>query len=135
MRHLKLFEEFVSKFYDVVKDLPPNEGIIAVKDHDQLETLITYFEDKGFVEGVSQSHFNTRSWLKKEWRIPAGEQLYFQWVSNNEQAYKSGKNNMYVFMDNPKTINNDDKTTPYEFEDYFELKPGFRGHKLKKYGI
>jgi hypothetical protein len=124
MKYLKLFEAFkeVSKY--VLKDLLPRRGIMEVHDKDQLLTLILIFEEKGYREGYQ--HDTTRTWLEKDWN---DLRVDFQWEVDSVEGPDK---RIYVdSLDNMEFTDNE----LLDFNDYFEFKPEFRGHKLKKFGV
>ena len=128
MKHLKLFESFTStdKAKYVLKDLLPRRGIMEVHDKNQLLTLILMFEEKGYREGYRRD--TTRTWLEKDWNDLGVD---FQWEVDSVNGHGPDKR---IYVDSLADMDIPDNEL-LQFDDYFELKPEFRGHKLKKFGV
>ena len=122
MKYLKLFETFKEVAKYMLKNLLPQRGIMEVHDKNQLLTLILMFEEKGYREGYRRD--TTRTWLEKDWEDLG---VVFQWVVNREVGDK-------IYVDSLDIMDIPDSEL-LQFDDYFELKPEFRGHKLKKFGV
>lgn len=139
MKYLKLFESFKEVAKYVLKEELPRRGLMEVYDKDQLLTLILMFEEKGFREGYH--HDPPRKWLEKDWNslkifsaspaFKTGQpRIDFQWEVDGSRMTVDKR--MYVdSLDNVEFT--DDELL--DFNDYFELKPEFRGHKLKRFGV
>ena len=124
MKYLKLFESFKEVAKYVLKDLLPRRGIMEVHDKNLLLTLILMFEEKGYREGYQRD--TTRTWLEKDWNDLGVD---FQWEVDSVNGPDKR-----IYVDSLADMDIPDNEL-LQFDDYFELKPEFRGHKLKKFGV
>lgn len=132
MKYLKLFESFkeVAK-YRLYNDELPREGYMRVYSRDQLMTLILSFETD-YREGYNNKSDQTRSYLDSEWEAYQDKNgVFFQWCIDTHDRQNDPR--IYIFTDDVKDAGY--SHTILEFDDYFELKPEFRGHKLKRFGV
>jgi hypothetical protein len=136
MKYLVLFERFNLRYTE--KKKLPGEGIMEVRDQEELETLFHLFRKRGYIEGYRNERSTVEAWITEDWskKVPSGEKVYFQWVLANLLS-AAGKNNLiYCQTLTPREVRDGDEIVKvYNFDEYFDLKPEFRGHKLKKYGI
>ena len=133
MKYLKLFESFkeVAK-YKLYNDKLPREGYMRVYSRDQLLTLILSFEADRFTEGYHNKTDQTRSYLDYNWEDYQGKNgIFFQWCIDRYDHENDPR--IYVHEDDIEDASYTQDIL--EFDDYFELKPEFRGHKLKKFGV
>ena len=133
--YFKLFEEFFSKKFDNVNELP-KEGLMTVENNSQLDTLITYFTEKGFENGYSSD--KAEEWLKKDWKqeLSPGEKVCFQWVSSGYSS--DATKQIFVMRITDKEIKEavSQGIEAFNFEDYFKVKPEYKGWEHgNKYGI
>jgi hypothetical protein len=104
---------------------------MRVYSRDQLLTLSLSFESD-YREGYHNKSDQTRSYLDSEWEeFQDHFGIFFQWCIDTHDHKNDPR--IYVFTDDVKDISF--VHTILEFDDYFELKPEYRGHKLKNFGV
>lgn len=115
MKHIKLFEEFNKQIYEQVKTLP-NEGVILIPlDEDVNITLQKTLFEMGFTwSGTGNDEILDAPNNLTDW--------YIRWKRTGKILKFCTRTDFYT-------------SELIEFEDYFELKQEFRGHKLRKYDV
>ena len=118
MKHLKIFEEFrdnghlgtaLLDKYNLKKELPTKGNCFC--SIGEIEVIQQYLED-----------YQYKAW-REETDIPNGTVGINWWIFMERMPH-------YEFLDS--VVTNEDTI---DFNDYFELKHEYRGHKLKKFGV
>ena len=132
MKHVKLFENFIKTAtikYDLIKKLPePDSNVhryfINTTDKDKIAII----ENTLIAAGCKflMSNENDEDDLKSVfWYVNAKSQAVYK-VCGMNHLMMIMKNESYKTVMNWKEVN---------FDEHFKLKPEFRGHNLKKFGV
>ena len=123
MKRIKVFEQFrdtgqlgtlqLDK-YEILKELPvPGRCFCSI---DEIEVIQQYLEN-----------YQYKAW-REETDIPENTPGIRWWIFMD-------RNPQYEFLDNNNSRTHLSNEVTIDFNDYFELKHEYRGHKLKKFGV
>ena len=119
MKHIKLFENWLEEENDTFSDskyeLKPGvvfkpSGEMTIKNVDELTATELYFQEKGYTR---------RNLFEEDYP------LVFVWAIDKK----------YVLLAESFARSTGSFKEDITFNDWFQLKHDFRGHKMKKFGI